>query len=100
MIVNVINRKALRQIMTKHADTAVVLDAWWKVTKAARWIHKAECRSSFASADQVGRCLIFDILGNNYRLITVVSWRNQRVYVKALLTHREYERNTWHKWAF
>ncbi len=51
-------------------------------------------------ADQVGRSLIFDILGNNYRLITVVSWRNQRICVKALLTHREYERNTWHKWAF
>ncbi len=50
--------------------------------------------------DQVGRCLIFDILGNRYRLITVISWRNQRIYIKALLTHREYERNTWHKWAF
>ena len=47
----------------------------------------------------VGRCLIFNILGNNYRLITVVSWRNQRIYIKAFLTHREYERNIWHKWA-
>ena len=36
----------------------------------------------------------------DYRLIAVVSWRNRRVYVKALLSHREYERNTWHKWAF
>ena len=76
MIVNVINRKALRRIMTKHADTAVALDAWWKVTKAARWKHMTDCRSSFTSADQVGRCFIFDILGNNFRLITLVSWRN------------------------
>ena len=97
---NVINRKALRQIMRAHAETAASLDAWWKVAKAARWTQLDECRRSFTSVDQVGRCLIFDILGNNYRLITVVSWRNQRIYIKALLTHREYERNTWHKWAY
>ena len=97
---NVINRKAVRQMMRDHPESTTALDAWWKVTRAARWQHFEECRRSFTTADQVGRSLIFDILGNNYRLITVVSWRNQRIYVKALLTHREYERNTWHKWAF
>lgn len=97
---NVLNRKALRQLMVRHAESASAIESWWKVAKAARWSHIVSCRTTFASADQVGRCLIFDILGNNYRLITVVSWRNQRIYIKALLTHREYERNIWHKWAF
>ena len=86
--------------MKSHSETAGALDAWWRAAKAARWKHLAECGISFMSADQVGRCLVFDIMGNNYRLITVVSWRNQRLYVKALLTHREYERNLWHKWAY
>ena len=97
---NVINRRALRQMMRAHAHAASALDAWWRVAKAAHWKHIEECRRTFSNADQVGRCLIFDILGNNYRLITVVSWRSQRIYVKALLTHREYERETWHKWAY
>lgn len=97
---NAIDRKALRRMMKAHSESATALDAWWRATKAARWKHLEECRRSFTSADQVGRCLIFNIPGNNYRLITVVSWRNQRFYVKALLTHREYERNTWHKWAY
>ena len=97
---NVINRNALRRMMKAHSKSAAALDAWWRVTKASRWNHIEECRRSLTNADQVGRRLIFNILGNNYRLITVVSWRNQRIYVKALLTHREYERNTWHKWAF
>lgn len=86
-------------MMKEHPDAAAPLDAWWSATKAARWEHLPECRRSFTTVDQVGRCLIFDILGNSYRLITVVSWRNQRIYVKALFTHSEYERNTWHKWA-
>jgi mRNA interferase HigB len=87
-------------MMKSHPETAAVLDAWWRAAKVTRWKHLAECRTSFMSADQVGRCLLFDIMGNNYRLITVVSWRNQRLYIKALLTHREYERNLWHKWAY
>jgi mRNA interferase HigB len=98
--VNVIDRKALRRMMKAHSESAAALDAWWRATKAARWKNLGECRRSFTSVDQVGRCLIFNILGNNYRLITVVSWRNQRIYVKAFLTHREYERNAWHKWAY
>lgn len=95
-----INRKAVQQMMRDHPETAVALEAWWKVVRSARWQHLEECRKSFTATDQVGRCLIFDILGNNYRLIAVISWRNQRIYLKALLTHREYERETWHKWAF
>ena len=87
-------------MMTAHPATAAALDAWWRSAKAARWGRLEECRRSFATADQVGRCLIFNILGNRYRLIAVVNWRNRRIYFKALLTHREYERNTWHKWAY
>lgn len=87
-------------MMKEHPDAATALDAWWKVVKAGQWSHIEECRRSLMTADQVGRCVIFDIMGNRYRLITVVSWRSQRIYVKDLFTHREYERNTWHKWAF
>jgi mRNA interferase HigB len=98
--VNVINRKALLVLMNEHPETALALDGWWKSAKAASWKNLRECRLSFATADQVGRCLNFNILGSAYRLITIVSWRNQRIYVKTLLTHREYERNKWHKWAY
>ena len=97
---NVINRLALREMIALHPDAAVALSSWWRIAKAARWSHLDECRGSVKSVDQVGRCVIFNIQGNSYRLITVMSWRSQRVYIKALLTHREYERNVWHKWAF
>jgi mRNA interferase HigB len=44
------------------------------------------------SADQVGDVLIFDILGGRFRLITRVSYGMQRIYIKALLNHKEYGR--------
>ena len=86
--------------MAAHPDAAEAIADWWRKTKRGEWASLLDCRQTFRSADQVGRVLIFDILGNRYRLITVVSWRSRRIYVKALLTHREYERKLWHKWAF
>ncbi|MFN7925553.1 MAG: type II toxin-antitoxin system HigB family toxin [Bryobacteraceae bacterium] len=97
---NVINRRHLRTLMRDHPETATALEQWWRTVRRAEWSSLTDCRGIYRTADQVGRVLIFDILGNNYRLITVVSWRSQRIYVKALLTHNEYERNLWYKWAY
>src|ERR1017187_1660638 len=56
-------------------------------------------RREYPSADQVGDVLIFDVLGGNFRLMTRVKYNLQRIYVKALLNHREYDRKEWMKWA-
>lgn len=95
-----INRPQTVRLKAEHPDAARALDDWWRKTKRAKWSSLQDCRQTFPSADQVGRVLIFEICGNRYRLITVVSWRNQRVFVKELLTHSEYERNLWQKRAF
>ena len=68
-----------------------------KAFARAAWLWPA--REQFPSADQVGHVLIFDILGGNYRLITRVSYASQTLFVKALLTHREYDRKRWMQWA-
>ena len=86
--------------MQAHPEATTALTRWYMVAHRARWNSLRECQAIFATVDQVGRCLIFDIMGGNYRLIVVVAWRGQRFYLKELLTHREYERNLWHKWAF
>ena len=70
-----------------------------KAAKKAEWRGLHEVRREYLSADQVGDVLIFDVLGNNYRLMTRVKYNLQRIYVKALLNHREYDRKEWMKWA-
>ena len=50
----------------------------------------------FPSADQVGKCIVFYIGGNKYRLIAIIrGWR--RVYVRFVVTHKEYDRDSWKK---
>jgi mRNA interferase HigB len=65
----------------------------------AQWRGLHEVRRQYPSADQVGDVLIFDVLGNHYRLMTRVAYNLQRIYVKALLSHPEYDRKEWMKWA-
>lgn len=94
-----ISKRGLLNLARKHPEAAVVLAAWHKVARKAVWNGLHEVRRDFPSADQVGRVLIFNVLGGNYRLITAPVYSRQRIYLKALLTHREYDRKEWMKWA-
>lgn len=69
------------------------------MARSARWESLAEVRRNYPSADQVGAALIFNIRNDRYRLIATVVYRKQKLYVKALLTHKEYDRKEWMKWA-
>jgi mRNA interferase HigB len=72
--------------------------SWYRVARGSQWRSLLDVRVNFPSADLVGAVLIFNIAHNRLRLIAVVAWRSQRVYVKELLTHREYDRKEWMKW--
>jgi mRNA-degrading endonuclease HigB of HigAB toxin-antitoxin module len=58
-----------------------------------------DVRTHFPSAGLVGSILIFNILNNQLRLVTVASWRSQRVCINALMTHKQYDRKGWMRWG-
>jgi mRNA interferase HigB len=100
--VNVISKRGLKELTETHKvdrDTREELHDWYRAAHASFWRGLSDVRIHFPSADQVGRVLIFDIRHNRYRLITLVVFPKQRLYVKALLTHKEYNRKEWMKWA-
>jgi mRNA interferase HigB len=97
--VNVISRRGLISLLEgKSAEVAAHAIRWYRVARAAQWRTIEDVRVQYPSADQVGRVLVFDLLHSRYRLTVVVSFRNQRLYIKALLTHKEYDRKEWKKW--
>lgn len=87
------------KLAKKHLETVPAPTVWYKVGKKAEWRGLHEVRRDYPSADQVGNVLIFDVLGGNFRLIARVNYNVQRIYVKALLNHGEYDRKEWMKWA-
>ena len=89
---NVIARRTLQAFWTLHPQAKNPLAAWYRVTRRQRWTSFADLRATFNSADQVGGKVVFNIGGNNYRLVGLVAYRTQRVFVIWIGTHAEYDR--------
>jgi len=55
----------------------------------------ADVHTVFPTADKVGKLTVFNIGGNKARLIAALHYNRQKVYIRAVLTHEEYDQNTW-----
>lgn len=83
----------LRRFWTRHPDAEQPLKAWHYEAKHARWKTPQDIRNHYASASFVGQNrVVFNIKGNDYRLIASVAYRFQAVYIKFVGTHAQYDR--------
>ena len=96
---NIIATRTIRQFQEDYPDAASALDAWLEVAGKAHWESFNEVLETYAAAGQVGSCLVFNIRGNNDRLICGICYANQWVkgtlFVKNFLTHAEYDKGSW-----
>jgi mRNA interferase HigB len=72
---------------------------WKKTARHAVWRNLNEVRQQFPDADQYQSLLIFNFRHNYYRLIVKVDYRAKLLMIKEFLTHKEYTRGDWKKWA-
>jgi len=93
--VRIISRKAIRKFAAKHCDSGAALETWFRVVRQAQWTTGAEVKETFSKSDSVGDKTVFDIALNRYRLIAFIDFRNQAGYIKAILTHKEYDKGGW-----
>jgi mRNA interferase HigB len=91
----VISRKALRDFWEKHPESEEVLDDWFRKMKRIDPANLAELKLIFPSADLFGCCVIFNVGGNNYRVITHVNYRRNEVFIRFVLSHAEYDKDKW-----
>jgi mRNA interferase HigB len=91
--VRVIAKKILREFWEKHEDAEQPLKAWYRETLVAEWegpeaIKKKYRTASFLPDNRV----VFNIKGNNYRLIVKVNYKYRMVWIRFISTHKEYDR--------
>src|SRR5947207_15462736 len=91
----VISRRRIREFWQVHPRAEVSLRMWYKVVSAASWGNFAELRQSSPAADQVGRLVVFNIAGNRYRLVALVDYAWQKVFVRWVMDHEEYDEGGW-----
>jgi mRNA interferase HigB len=92
---HIITHSRLKTFWQKHPNAKPSLQGWYIRTRYARWTNFVELRQLFPSADQVGKFTIFNIGGNNYRLITFIDYEYHKVFIRHVLTHAEYDREEW-----
>ena len=91
----IISNRALRAFVAEHPQAESPLQGWRRVIEKNRFANWAELKAAFNAVDKVGELVVFDIGGNKYRLITYIRFEKQIVYIKAVLTHRDYDKGAW-----
>lgn len=89
----VVAKKALVEFYTEHSDAKTALEEWYEKTQKAEWETFADVRQMFNSADSIGNNrVVFNIKGNNYRLVALILFKIKMVYIRFVGTHQEYDR--------
>lgn len=92
---HVISRKALRTFWQRYADSEAPLRRWHKIISSTDFVSFMQLRESFPSADLVDDLAVFNVGGNKYRLIASIHFNRQKVYIRHVLTHSEYDLGSW-----
>jgi mRNA interferase HigB len=95
----VISKSRLRQFWEQPGceDAEGPLRAWYTHvnSKSVAWQSWADVKADFATASIVGNCVVFNIGGNKYRLVTRVLYSSQKVFILKVMTHKEYDEDKW-----
>lgn len=91
----IISRKALRIFWERHPEAEEVLIDWFTKVKRSYPSNFIDLRKTFPSADLVGDCYVFNVGGNNYRVIAHIDFSLQIIWIRFVLSHSEYDKEKW-----
>ena len=87
----IITKGTIYAFTAKHKNAKVPLNDWYEKVKAAQWSKFSAVRSTFNSVDSIGNDrYVFNIGGNNFRVVVMIHFNIRTLYIRAILTHPEY----------
>jgi mRNA interferase HigB len=90
---HVIHKRPLKEFWEKHRDVQGALEAWLAHAERAEWDSPADVVADYRSADILsGDRVVFNLKGNQYRLVVRIRYPSHVVYVRFIGTHQEYDR--------
>lgn len=92
---HIISKKALEGFWEKHPGAKSPLEAWYRIVSSTGFASLVDLKRTFNSVDYVPPYTVFDVGGNNFRLIAVIHYNRQKLYIREVFTHAEYDR--WNK---
>ena len=92
---HLISIRTLREEAAKYPDIRKQIEDWHKTVKKAEWQSLNDVQKVYRDAETVGNFTVFNIKGNDYRLIVGINYQTKKVHYKYLLTHAEYNKDKW-----
>jgi len=91
----IISEKPIKEFWEKHPISESSFKKWIQSVREADWDDFSDIRRTFNHADIFKSCVIFDVGGNKFRIIAKVKFEWKVVYIRAVLTHLEYDQEKW-----
>lgn len=89
----IIALNALRECWRKHPDAEIPLRAWYAIARRAIWRRPGEIKAVYSNASVIAdNRVIFNIKGNDYRLVVAVHYNRGMMFIRFVGTHHEYDR--------
>ncbi|MBL1275809.1 MAG: type II toxin-antitoxin system HigB family toxin [Ectothiorhodospiraceae bacterium] len=92
---HIISQRRIKEASQRHTTCSNALDQWYKVMKKAKLRDFAQLKALFNSADKVGDLYVFNIGGNKLRLIAAIHFNRQKLFIREILNHTEYDQDKW-----
>ena len=92
---HVITRRRLNEFAESHPHAKTSLARWYAIMRKRRFSNFVELRKTFPHADHAGKFTVFNIGGNKVRLVAAVHYNRNKIYIRHVLTHPEYDTGKW-----
>jgi mRNA interferase HigB len=89
----IVTYRRIAEFCSVHKDAETALEDWYQKTENSEWKNFSEIKQTFGSVDFAGNDrYVFNIRGNNYRLVAIVIFASKKVYIRFIGTHSEYNK--------
>ena len=89
----IVTHRTIVAFYEKHKDATTALQDWYSKTSEANWTCFADIKETFNTVDSVGnKRFVFNIKGNDYRLVAIVLFNIKMVYIRFIGAHKEYDK--------
>lgn len=89
----IFTEQTLKEYSDQHPDSKVALQEWSAIVKKSNWTCFADVKKTFNSVDSMGnQRYVFNIKGNNYRLVVIIRFTPKLIYIRFIGTHTEYDK--------
>ena len=92
---HVISQKRIWEAKNKFPEVTTALDGWYRIIKSNDFKSFSDLKKTFASVDKVDHLFVFNVGGNKLRLIASIHFNRKRLYIRSILTHKEYDKGKW-----